>query len=688
MAREKLEVEITAKGAKKAADEVEGVADALDDVRTAGQKVAAELSRTADEIAEDLAKSARAADALGSALGPELKARFEQGEMGMSGLIAELQKLGLTFEEIEADADELAASVRKMDEIDPSRFGGKTRAASADVDKMSDSARGANSALANMVGNTAQDVGELGGVSGSTGVAIGQMAEYMSDARLAGEGMGSAMASMAKVLGPILALSAAVGVVGGLLDDQRRKAEESKQRVEEFGDAMQGAADDALGLAESLRENSERLTEFDVKAGDFGGLLRDNLADMAQSLPLVGGLVGDAAEQFNDLVPIMQAAGFSMYDLSKAIEEGGLIGQEWSTVLGEAYQTGKITEEQFIALTQAISQYGDEATRAKDLQSLFNVDLAEANALVASMREPLEQYTTKWAVLMSDLADGSISTQAAVDAINDLATALGLTQAQVVELAQAELDKKLDSLGDGASYAESALQSFADAGYRSTSVAEAAAAVFDTAAEKLGDLDKGARRAADGLNSTTEALDHARTAIDDQEAALDYLDQLDDVAEAYEKIGEAKTETEKTQALRDYQRELLRLQEMVYDLGERYDDLPAEKITQIEAAFRTGNLEEIEAALENLTRNRYITVGVAGSLAGGLNAAFNAAGASFSGGTVSGPIYSGSNPAPANNPVQQITHDNSRITNIYPVGSTPQSVQTDIYIDQKRGGRQ
>ena len=94
---------------KKELKSIEGDFDAT---ATAGQKVATVLSKMAGELDTELDRAAQAADALSAALGPELAGRADVGQ-----LVGDLQRMGLTFEEIVADADKLAASLKEMDAV-------------------------------------------------------------------------------------------------------------------------------------------------------------------------------------------------------------------------------------------------------------------------------------------------------------------------------------------------------------------------------------------------------------------------------------------------------------------------------------------------------------------------------------------------------------------------------------------
>jgi hypothetical protein len=321
-----------------------------------------------------------------------------------------------------------------------------------DVEKSAD---GSKSALANVVGNSAQDLGELGGVAGTTGVAIGQIAEYAADAALGGEKLTSVLKNFALVAGPIALITAALGVVNGIMGEQKAKSEAAAKATKELGDAMRGAADDAVGISDSLRTNVEDLRKFNAEAGTFSGLLGEYFGDIGRYLPLVGGLVGDAGENFTNLLPILDRAGVSFYDLGKAIKGGADPTEEWFGLLLDARDAGKITSKEVEALTQYIGQQSIAAGDAADAQKLWNVDLAEADALLQELinkSDPLGQFTDKWEILRQDMADGSIDFEDTAEAINFLAENLGLTQEEVIGLAREseETASSMREIGDAA----------------------------------------------------------------------------------------------------------------------------------------------------------------------------------------------------------------------------------------------
>ena len=95
--------------------ELRGVDQSLDDTTTASQRVARALGDMADQAETELRQASRAADALGRALGPELAARM--GRDGIAEKVGDLNRLGLSFEEIEADAEQLAAAIKRIDDV-------------------------------------------------------------------------------------------------------------------------------------------------------------------------------------------------------------------------------------------------------------------------------------------------------------------------------------------------------------------------------------------------------------------------------------------------------------------------------------------------------------------------------------------------------------------------------------------
>lgn len=476
-----------------------------------------EVLSALDQVAGEAKQTQEAAAALSRSLGPELAGRADT-----TAIVGQLREMGLTMDQITGNADQLGGKLKELSDTDVGgKLGQGLGTARGETEKLSDSARGANSALANMIGNSAQDLGQLGGVAGSTGVAVGQMAEYFSDAALAGEGMGAALKSMVAVAGPILVLTAAVSAVSGAIDGQQRRAEAAAKTTAQFGDAMSGAADDSVGLADSLRKNQDALRSFDASASLFGGGTLGGIAtvlnDAGKSIPLLGSIFQNTSV---DIVDAMGDAGLSMYQFSSAIAGGAATRAKFKSDLEAFHDAGFITSDQFHAMTQAVDEYGASFDKASAAQKLFNVDQKEANAILketVAQADPLSQMGDTWKTLFDDMADGSINTQAAAKAVNDLSTALGKTPEEIIAIAQQHLDEQMK---DNAKATEEAAKAAADFAVK---LAGAQASVNDLAS------------AFAGISRRQDAL---ASIFDLGNAPLDALGAMQDVEQGIRDFGE------------------------------------------------------------------------------------------------------------------------------------------------------
>jgi hypothetical protein len=437
--------------------ELKNIEDSFDDSAGAGEKVAAALKAIAAAADAELTEAAAAAEKLSVALGPELT-----GRMDIGAVVGDLNRMGLSFEEIAADADKLADALRDIDKVEVRGVESGLGKVKTGTDDMADSARGANSALANMIGNASQDLGVLGGIAGSAGVAIGQMAEYAADAALGGEKLGSALRSMALVVGPIAAITAAVSAISGVMAEIAAESEAAATRTKAVGDAMDATAVDAVGMSDALKGNVADLRNLNVQASTFSGLTSQYFASILRGLPLIGGVISDNG---TDIVEILNDANLSMYDLARA----GLVGSEgwklFSQGAEEAFDAGKITEEQLEALLDVGFKYAKANDENAEAQQAFNVDLRAANELLDEMLakdRPLEQYGDTWKTLFDDLADGRIDTQAAADAVNFLAEALGRTPDEILALANAHLDQVMQDNADATADAAAEQEAYND----------------------------------------------------------------------------------------------------------------------------------------------------------------------------------------------------------------------------------
>jgi hypothetical protein len=330
------------------ADKVEGQ---LDDIADKAEQVEkpVELDVDADvrnaldaldRLDQEARATAVAAEELGRALGPELTAR-----VNMDGLITELKNTGLTIEQITTNADQLADKLRQVDSDDLG--GGLGRAmgtAKGKTEELADSARGANSAMANMIGNSVQDLGALSGVAGSAGVAIGQMAEYAADARLAGEGLGSALGSMAKVAGPIAGLAFAMQLMGDAANAAKASNAFDAANVQQYFDALR----EGTAIVNSFNEEIRETGELQFRAAHGGGFL---------------GMFSST----KDLLPVLERANVLVSEFNAIVDEYVAAGDgsaEANDRWRASLEARGVSELDAIAIVKAANQEADARAEA------------------------------------------------------------------------------------------------------------------------------------------------------------------------------------------------------------------------------------------------------------------------------------------------------------------------------------
>ncbi len=275
-------------------------------------------------------------------------------EANIDGITNSMKRLGAT----QAEAQRVANEIKGIDdaarraESGVDSVGSAARRAGDGTDKLSRSANGANSALANMIGNSTQDMGEMFGVVGSLGVGIGQMGEYAADAALDAEGLGSSLLSMAKVAGPIAALALVTAGVGlamkALKGDEKEVAENTRELTEAIDDNIgtfddwKSAIQDAFGAgtAGPISQFTELVASALEKAlgeEQFNNLRR-NMSNLGQTFSDVAGFVGDGSAAWISYAEgQLRAAGATeqmVAHLSSMIQQGA----DADAILGDLNQ--------------------------------------------------------------------------------------------------------------------------------------------------------------------------------------------------------------------------------------------------------------------------------------------------------------------------------------------------------------
>ena len=524
----------------------------------------ADKVKTSIEIDADARKAIRALDDVADAA---TDAQTAVDKVDGTDVTVDTDRAIAGLDDVEAAGKRLAAQTFAVDvDVDPT----KIARTGDELDRIGRSADSSKSVLANMVGNASQDLGQLGGVAGSAGVAIGQMGEYMADAVADGDKLTNVMKNFAAVAGPIALLSAAVSVVTGLLGEQAAKAEAAEKRTKAVGDAMAETADDSVGLTRALRDSVDQLRKVDQDPEGFFGKVKEGLRDVARQLPLVGAAFD---ETFVDTTVVLDKVGLSLYDLARGARDNAYAWDVVRAAMFEAHAAGRITDDEFAALSNTMEDHRDAVEQAARVQRLFNVDQQEANALLQELlmkQAPLEHFTDTWRILFDDMADGTIDTQAAADAVNVLAEKLGLTRDEVLAIAQGELDKEFDDAAGAANRLKLKLDE------------------LDQRWDRL--RDKFARR--DLLDAAKTGFDDLRTkAVAAWDAAERGADDADDKLREY-------NDAQRTQ------------RDLLIDVGDQIDALPDEQVTRIVTLIDQGKLDEAEWLLAELTKPKTTTVKV------------------------------------------------------------------------------
>lgn len=221
-----------------------------DDVRSAGEKWAAAHKQQSARIRAEMDDVTTSAAVLADSLGAEMVAALERSGRSVEEQVQELVRLGLTHDDIRLSSDQLADALRDRDAAlrqSAGEVGDGFKRVAAEADN-------SRSVMANMVGNSAQDLGELAGITGTAGVAIGQLAEYATEGNIS-------LAGLAKAAGPMLVLGLAVQS----LADASARAEARAKALKDAQEAV--ASGEAERAAKSLVDSYGGLYDMAARLG-------------------------------------------------------------------------------------------------------------------------------------------------------------------------------------------------------------------------------------------------------------------------------------------------------------------------------------------------------------------------------------------------------------------------------------
>lgn len=480
---------------RKSSQVARSMKDDLDSTASKGKQLAQILGRMADDIESDLEGSKRAADALGRALGDDLAGDADE-------IVASFNRAGLSFEEIEQDAEDLAAAFKRIEDVSQQMGGGIRRGAdqAADgIDRVTSSSDQSRSVLANMAGNTAQDMGELGGVVGSLGVGIGQLAEYAVDGNIA-------LKNLAAVAGPLALLSAAGLSLNAVMAENTKRI----QRAREVQEGYLEALEDTENAMAVTSETAENFLESDIieRAARLGANI-DNLADA----------VTDASIDFETINGPMRdflfetAEGMvSVEELARAMEQFGVAASPLTEELMRLAAAGELDVGTMRDLTREI---GELSTGYRNAQG----DVEKREAIERALGIAIEETATAATQAAPNLDVFASATGRASEQADAAADALGR--------ANDELDDLLD-ISDSLPVIEDNLaQALRNAAEQAVGLAEGEASAEDRYSAFLDVISGGAGQLDDYIRQLMES---GVSAEDAAAQANGYLDQLFDLA--------------------------------------------------------------------------------------------------------------------------------------------------------------
>ena len=482
MAERALTIKIVgdAKDMRRAARDV---ISSLDETESAGKRLAREMDRMSTSMQQDIRDAADTTRRLEEALGTDTVAALQSVGRNVEDMVREWKQAGVTYDELRADADVLADSLRRsveagrdlgtiaspaqLAEANVKALGDQADYASTKVQNVHDSADQSRSVLANMVGNSAQDLGALGGVAGTAGMAIGQMAEYATEGNINLNGL-------AKVAGPMAGVTAAVIGVTWAIGQYKK------------------ASADAAEETKNLKSAQEDLAE-------------GNFDEAARTL----------ADQYANTIPLLQKYGFSSQDLADTLGGQSDVIEDLNVLLDdvhERYQAVQLDAYNGDAAAQALSD--SLGAQSEELIGLIET-LTGARTEYQGIAEDTKNRTQleedlSLALRMSsgELVENTENTEDAAEA-----------QQKARDAAQERLDIERELYGFLLSQidAQRAYEVAVDDGE------DAVRQYNDTLASgesTLEDIDDAARSAADTLISQAEAFAQSKGAADGSREAI------------------------------------------------------------------------------------------------------------------------------------------------------------------------
>lgn len=390
---------------KSLVDALSSADAALDGTETAAQRLAAQMSAMAKVIESEGKQAAAATEALSSAMGADLVAAVERSGGSVQQLVAELHQAGAAYDDLRANAEQVAASLREVDAAGRAASDGiapRAHAAADGIQRVRTEADQSRSVLANMVGNSAQDMGALAGATGTVGVALGQLAEYAAEGNISMGKLGAMVPVMLAVAGAMYGLSENAKAAAERTEDITEATKElsrvaDEEAVRALGRAMADAALNGMSMQELFADMAENNLPGFKRALD---LLIESGQGTPKMINEMRAAIADQEAWAAQAAETNREYGSSIDEVTAATERSIAAQIEQNRRDSEAPEVirAKTTamaamEQKLNALANAIDGIpADKYTEIK--AAIADGDLERANALIdAVARERVAQIT-------------------------------------------------------------------------------------------------------------------------------------------------------------------------------------------------------------------------------------------------------------------------------------------------------
>lgn len=269
------------------------------------------------------------------------------------------------------------------------------------------------SVMANMVGNTTQDLGALGGVAGSAGMAIGQLGEYATEGNVSMAGLASTAVPMA---GLALVSAAASKAMQIFADRAKQSADDTKAWQKAMTDGGSAAANMATHLADVGKVMAD-VSDHTVNAAKVAGAAKDEFFHLGGVAKDMFDLFTGGFDSVKDLTESLGDAGVTVDQWTRAVAGGEAGAATFAAALAATNLSAGEQKELMAGLTNSQGDYEKASKNAAAAAKVFGDDGKAAakkvedahDALAKAVAADVDAMSAKWDELRGTLdADEAI----------------------------------------------------------------------------------------------------------------------------------------------------------------------------------------------------------------------------------------------------------------------------------------